>query len=122
MNMGEKIKYLREQKGMTLEQLGDLVGVGKSTVRKWENGMIANMRRDKISLLANALCVSPGYLMGWDDAPPAALLSSEEEHVIGAYRKASEDTKAAVCAVLGVKREPATPSEALPESSDKAAG
>lgn len=67
MEMGEKIKLLREQNDMTLEQLGNKVGVGKSTVRKWENGMIANMRRDKIAKLADALHCSPGYLMGWDD-------------------------------------------------------
>ena len=48
MNMGQKINQLRLQKGFTLEELGNLVGVGKSTVRKWENGMIANMKRDKI--------------------------------------------------------------------------
>ena len=52
---------------MSLEQVGDIVGVGKSTVRKWETGDIANMRRDKIALLAKALGVSPGYLMGWED-------------------------------------------------------
>lgn len=66
MTFGEKIKALRDQRGMTLEQVGDLVGVGKSTVRKWESGQIANMRRDKIALLAKALGVTPGYLMGWD--------------------------------------------------------
>ena len=52
MNMGQKINQLRLQKGFTLEELGNLVGVGKSTVRKWENGMIANMKRDKILLVA----------------------------------------------------------------------
>ena len=67
MDMGEKIKSLREERGMTLEQLGDLVGVGKSTVRKWETGIIANMRRDKIALLADALHVTPAYLMGWEE-------------------------------------------------------
>ncbi len=67
MTMGEKIKHLREQNNMTLEELGNKVGVGKSTVRKWENGMIANMRRDKIAKIAHALCVSPAYLMGWVD-------------------------------------------------------
>ena len=69
MNMGEKIKALRQQRGMTLEEFGNLVGVGKSTVRKWENGMIANMRRDKIAAVAKALNVTPGYLMGWDEEP-----------------------------------------------------
>ena len=67
MNMGGKIRDLRIKKGLTLEELGDKVGVGKSTVRKWENGMIANMRRDKISKIADALNVSPAYLMGWEN-------------------------------------------------------
>ena len=44
---------------MTLEQVGNLIGVGKSTVRKWENGMIENMGRDKIILLSRALNISP---------------------------------------------------------------
>lgn len=69
MELGEKIKFHREKLHMTLEELGNKVGVGKSTVRKWENGMIANMRRDKISKIASALNVSPGYLMGWTDNP-----------------------------------------------------
>lgn len=68
-DMGRKIYELRMQRGMTLEELGNKVGVGKSTVRKWENGMIANMRRDKIQKVADALGVSPGYLMGWDEEP-----------------------------------------------------
>lgn len=66
MEMGERIYNLRKEKGLTLEELGNLVGVGKSTVRKWEKGMIANMKRDKISKLASALNVSPAYLMGWE--------------------------------------------------------
>lgn len=67
MDMGQKIKSMRESRGMTLEELGDKVGVGKSTVRKWETGAIANMRRDKIAKIADALGCSASYLMGWDD-------------------------------------------------------
>lgn len=67
MDLGEKIKYLRTSQGMTLEEVGNAVGVGKSTVRKWESGQIANMRRDKIALVAKALHVTPSYLMGWDE-------------------------------------------------------
>ena len=66
MDMGQKIYNLRIQKGLTLEELGNMVGVGKSTVRKWENGMIANMRRDKILKVSEALDTTPAYLMGWD--------------------------------------------------------
>ena len=67
MDMGEKIKFLRIENDMTLEELGNKVGVGKSTVRKWETGMIANMKRDKILKVAEALNTSPAYLMGWDN-------------------------------------------------------
>lgn len=67
MEFNEKIKELRIQRGLTLQQVGDVVGVGKSTVRKWENGDIKNMGRDKIELLAHALGVDPAYLMGWEE-------------------------------------------------------
>lgn len=69
MELGEKIRALRKELGLTLEEVGNAVGVGKSTVRKWESGQIANMRRDKIALLAEALRVTPTYLMGWDESP-----------------------------------------------------
>ena len=69
MDIGEKMKNRRIELGLSLEAVGDIVGVGKSTVRKWENGFIKNMGRDKIALVAKALRVTPGYLMGWEDAP-----------------------------------------------------
>lgn len=77
MEMGKKIYNLRIEKGMTLEEVGEKCGVGKSTVRKWENGMIANMKRDKIAKLADALGCSPAYLMGWDEN-----LNEESEDII----------------------------------------
>lgn len=63
MNTGDKIKKLRLERNMTLEELGNRVGVGKSTIRKWETGFISNMRRDKIALVAEALGVSPLYFI-----------------------------------------------------------
>lgn len=67
MDMGQKIHSLRTQKGLTLEELGNMVGVGKSTVRKWETGIIANMKRDKILKVSEALETTPAYLMGWEE-------------------------------------------------------
>ncbi len=65
--MKPDIKSRRKELNLTLEQVGDLVGVGKSTVRKWETGDIENMKRDKIVKLAKALKVSPSYIMGIED-------------------------------------------------------
>ena len=66
MEMKDKIKQRREELGLTLEEVGNIVGVGKSTVRKWETGDIANMRRDKIAKLAVALHTTPAYLLGYE--------------------------------------------------------
>jgi transcriptional regulator with XRE-family HTH domain len=66
-DMARRIKELRKERNMTLEDVAKIVGVGKSTVRKWETGMIENMRRDKIAALAKALGTTPVALMGWVD-------------------------------------------------------
>lgn len=104
-DIGEKIYELRKMKGMTLEELGSKVGVGKSTVRKWETGFIANMRRDKIMLIANALDVSPAYLMGWNESDmkdddiiipvygrvaAGEPIDASQDNIIG-YEKISQD-------------------------------
>lgn len=67
MSMINILKEKRLEKGMTLEEVGNLVGVGKSTVRKWENGMIENMGRDKIIKLSNALSISPLAILGIEE-------------------------------------------------------
>ena len=75
---------------MTLEELGQLVGVGKSTVRKWETGAIANMRRDKIAKLADALGTTVMDIMGMDKelspAPAPIALSPDESPLLEDYR------------------------------------
>lgn len=63
MKINEKIKLRRTELGLTLEQVGELCGVGKSTVRKWENGIIKDMRSSQIAKLADALKVEPTYLL-----------------------------------------------------------
>lgn len=87
MDLGEKIKSLRKQRGLRLQDVADVVGVGKSTVRKWENGEIKNMGRDKIALVAKALNVSPGFLMGWEateenDSSPDVVAENFEARII----------------------------------------
>lgn len=66
MNVGDIISTRRKELGLTLEEVGNFVGVGKSTVQKWESGFISNMRRDKIALLAKILQISPAKLIDSD--------------------------------------------------------
>ncbi|MFS7259070.1 helix-turn-helix domain-containing protein [Carnobacterium divergens] len=69
------LKEKRLEKNMTLEDVGNLVGVGKSTVRKWENGMIENMGRDKIVAISKALGISPLDILGMseNDLPQSTI-------------------------------------------------
>ena len=69
--MNKKFDLLQRRKelNLTLEDIGNHVGVSKSTVKKWETGYIENMKRDKIALLADILQVSPLVIMGYNISP-----------------------------------------------------
>jgi transcriptional regulator with XRE-family HTH domain len=106
-SMAQKIKDLRQQRGMTLEQVANIVGVGKSTVRKWETGMIANMKRDKIAALAQALGTTPAYLMGWKEetkeetnSPDQIELTEGEEMLLKLFRQIPEENRAMVLEMI----------------------
>jgi len=89
MNINDKLSQRRKELGLTLEDVGKMVGVGKSTVRKWETGDIANMKRDKIALLANALKVSPAYIMGWEENKPA----KNDELILDVFKQLNDDDR-----------------------------
>jgi transcriptional regulator with XRE-family HTH domain len=103
--MAQRIKKLRQEKGLTLEQVAEVVGVGKSTVRKWETGMIANMRRDKIADLAKALGTTPAYLMGWNEvekSPSEIRLTEGEKLMLDLFRQIPKDRQPEAIALLQV--------------------
>lgn len=67
MKMGDIIKRLREEKGITQEQLGEVIGVQKSAIRKYEKGEVENIKRSSIQKMAEYFNVTPCYLMGWEE-------------------------------------------------------
>lgn len=81
MEFKDLIKSRRIKLGLTLEDVGKIVGVSKATVQRWESGEISNMRRDKIVLLAKALHTSPAYLMGWEDGTENQILFQKTKGV-----------------------------------------
>lgn len=64
-----KLRVIRTAKGLTLEEVGDYVGVSKTTVQRWESGNIQNMRRDRISKLAHILGITPDEIVGVKRTP-----------------------------------------------------
>jgi len=73
MTIGEKIKRLRKEYGMTQEELGNTIGVQKAAINKYETGVVVNLKKNVIQKLANALRVNPVWLMdedaGWPPVP-----------------------------------------------------
>ena len=69
MDIGPRLKRLRESQGLTLEQVGAHVGVNKATVQRYESGEI-DIKRNVAIKLGEVLHASPAYIMGWSDEEP----------------------------------------------------
>ena len=63
MTVGEKIKSLRKQLGLTQTELGEKLGVQKNAVSKWETGRVDDIPGSKIRSMAALFGVSPSYLI-----------------------------------------------------------
>lgn len=66
MITAERLKTCRIKADQTLEQIGTLAGVHKSTVMRWEKGETERIGLPTIQLLAAHYNVSPAWLMGAD--------------------------------------------------------
>lgn len=69
MAKGERIKKLRELRGLTQVELAEKIDVTKQNLYKYENDVITNIPSDKIELIAEALNTTPAYIMGWSESP-----------------------------------------------------
>jgi transcriptional regulator with XRE-family HTH domain len=61
--MGERIKVLREARGLTQSQVGRAVGVSKGAVSHWENGVTANIKLVTFLKLLDVLRTDYEYLV-----------------------------------------------------------
>lgn len=66
MTVGERIKTLRNQLGMSQVEFADKINVSKQTLYKYENNIITNIPSDKIEAAAAIGNVTPAFLMGWE--------------------------------------------------------
>lgn len=73
MDIGARIKRLREGLGLTLEQVGEYVGVNKATVQRYESGEI-DIKRNVAIKLSEVLHADPAYIMGWTEEPVSNVI------------------------------------------------
>lgn len=64
MELKDIIRTRRLALGLTQEELGKKIGVKAPTINRYESGDIVNIRRDKISKLADALEITTAELIG----------------------------------------------------------
>lgn len=89
MNIGERVKNLREQKGMTQSELADKLGYkSKSSVAHIENGR--DIPRSMVVQLAEILDTTPAYLMGWEETKNAPI-KQDRSDVIDRINSLSDD-------------------------------
>lgn len=67
-DVGDYIKSLRQSKGMTQEELGNIIGVKKAAVQKWESGLVQNLKRETIKKLADFFEVNPSTFIDVADS------------------------------------------------------
>ena len=82
--IGERIKTARMALGYSAEQVAAFLHVSPATVYRYENGDISKLPSKFIKPLADYLCVTPAYLMGWSDesAPAVDLPHTEEARIL----------------------------------------
>lgn len=77
MIMKINIRELRKNNGLTMKDVAKRVGVSEATISRWESGQIANMKRDKIALLADTLHINPSDILGIDEYRQGYYTDSE---------------------------------------------
>lgn len=65
----QRLKERRLALGLTLEEVGRMVGVQRATIQRYESAVISKIPSNRIESLAKALKTTPSYLMGWTDDP-----------------------------------------------------
>lgn len=67
--IGDRLRRIRKQRKMTLDDLAIKVGVTKQTIQRYEVGNITNIPYNKMKMISDILSVSPSYIAGWEESP-----------------------------------------------------
>lgn len=78
MAAGHRIKAQREALGISQDELARELGYqSRSSINKIESGE-RDLPQSKIKAIADALGVSPSFIMGWDERPADSLNAATE--------------------------------------------
>ncbi len=98
--LGQKIRTLRQEKELTLEQLATETGSSKGYMWELENKPAARPSAEKIAKIAKVLGVTLEYLMSEQNLPPTA--SELDEAFFHRYQTLDTETKEKLTRILDV--------------------
>lgn len=78
MNVGKRIKERRKALGMSADELATKLKIDRSTVYRYESNDIEKLPTTILEPLAEILETTPGFLMGWKEAPPEPKFNYEQ--------------------------------------------
>ncbi len=91
-NLGQRMRFRRQEKGWTQEQLAVRAGTNQAVIQKIENGK--SLRPRKIDQIAAVLDVNPAWLMFGDEL--ASPLPAEAMEVAEAWHTLQEPHKSRI--------------------------
>ena len=98
IEIGKRIKLCREKRGMTQGDLGERLGLNKSTIQRYETGQISKIKLPILEAMAAELEVNAEYLALKNDDPEikkdpiesnATILPQEKIRMIPVYESVS---------------------------------
>ena len=79
--IAEKVKKLREQKGLSQAELARLLGITRSSVNAWEMG-ISVPSTQYIVVLAGVFDISTDYLLGVDSSSTISVAGLTDSDIL----------------------------------------
>ncbi len=99
MNFGDKIKKLRKAKGLSQQELANILGVHSKHISRYENNF-SNPSLDVLLKLRNLFHVSLDYLVTDDDSQDFNYKDRELEKYFEAVDKLNEEDKQVIKKVI----------------------
>lgn len=104
VKVGNNIKKYRKEKGLTLKELADRIGLTEATVQKYEAGNIQTLDIVKMKNFADALDVKLEQLVPWEENSGNSRIEPkqgrQEARIIKLYSQLTDGHKKAVQSLM----------------------
>ncbi|WP_436663594.1 helix-turn-helix domain-containing protein [Alicyclobacillus acidoterrestris] len=91
MGLSKRLRELREKRGLSQEQLADILNIPRSSISIYENSDERTPRRERLESLADFFGVSVDYLLGRDPSVETKKPSSRDKKDLKKFLEQTDD-------------------------------